>query len=342
MSEPRESKRKNERASLREVAAAAGVALSSASRALSGNPDVSPKMREKVLAAAEELGYERNLLWTSLRDGSTASVGMVLREVASPLLAEIALGAEIALQARGYSMLLSNARGDPELDVHHMRLLDQRRVDGLLIQPTDVNHHETRETLSRLRVPFVAVDRDLPPELGGSSVLIDHIGGIRKAAAYLFDLGHETIGLVTPPRQSRAGRLSIAALEEVCAERGGTAVIEEVPFSTDRTIAATQRLLKASPRPTAIISASNQITPGVLLKLRQDGLKIRDDISLIAVDDLSLAPCIDPPITVISKSPLRVGETAARLLADLIDGADAESIQTPTELIVRESCGPPR
>lgn len=333
--------KRQERASLREVAAAAGVALSSASRALSGHPDVSPKMRERVLEAAAELGYERNLLWTSLRAGSTATVGMILREVASPLLSEIALGAEVALQARGYSMLLSNARGNPELDVRHMRLLDQRRVDGMLVQPTDPRDAATAETLARLRVPFVAVDRDLPAELGGGAVLIDHSGGMTKAVSYLADLGHETIGLLSPARTTRAGYHMITTLEQVCAERGGVAHVAEVPLSADRVMAATDRLLALSPRPTALIAGSNQIAPGALMTLRQSGVRIRDELSLIAIDDLPLMPCIDPPITVVSKSPLQVGETAARLLADLIDGASPETIQSPTELIVRDSCGPP-
>lgn len=333
--------KRQERASLREVAAAAGVALSSASRALSGHPDVSPKMRERVLAAAADLGYERNLLWTSLRDGSTATVGMVVREVASPLLSEIALGAELALQARGYSMLLSNARGSSELDVNHMRLLDQRRVDGLLVQPTDPRDPATSETLARLRVPFVSVDRDLPDELGGGAVLIDHAGGMAKAVSYLADLGHQTIGLVSPARDTRAGHHMITTLEAACAERGGVAHVAEAPFSPDRVMAATERLLRATPRPTALIAGSNQFASGVLMTLRQSGVRLGKDLSLIAVDDLPLMPCMDPPITVISKSPLQVGETAARLLADLIDGASPETIQSPTELIVRDSCGPP-
>src|SRR5664279_135963 len=124
-------------ASLRDVAELAGVAISSASRALSNSPSVSAELRARVSAAALELGYRPNLLARGLRKGASLSVGFIVRDISNSLFAEIALGAEIALRERGYSMLLTNSEGRSDLDLAHLRLFRQRSVDGLLLSLAD-------------------------------------------------------------------------------------------------------------------------------------------------------------------------------------------------------------
>src|SRR5690606_16311322 len=121
------------RASMREVADRAGVAMSSVSRVLSGHPDVSAGMRERVMAVVAELGYQPDLLAQSLRRRATRSVGFVVGDIANPLLAEIVKGGERALRDGGYSMLLTDSENEPARDADHMRLLEQRRVDGLML-----------------------------------------------------------------------------------------------------------------------------------------------------------------------------------------------------------------
>jgi LacI family transcriptional regulator, galactose operon repressor len=129
------------RSSMRQVAEMAGVAMSSVSRVLSGHPDVSPAMRERVMEAVERLGYEPDLLAQSLRRKATRSVGFVVGDISNPLLAEITLGAETTLREAGYSMLLTNSENDPALDASHVRLLMQRRVDGLMLSLASEDHH---------------------------------------------------------------------------------------------------------------------------------------------------------------------------------------------------------
>src|SRR5213082_1578211 len=147
------------RSSMREVADLAGVAMSSVSRVLSGHPDVSPKMRERVLAAVDELGYKPDLLAQSLRRRETLSVGFVVGDISNPLVAEIVTGAESTLHANGYSMLLTNSLGDPQLEVAHIRLLARRRVDGLVISVLDESHQDALGALRELDIPIVVLDR---------------------------------------------------------------------------------------------------------------------------------------------------------------------------------------
>ncbi|MBO4208427.1 LacI family DNA-binding transcriptional regulator, partial [Micromonospora echinofusca] len=140
---------------IRDVAARAGVALSSVSRVLSGHPDVSAAMRSRVESAAKDLGYEPDLLAQSLRRGSTRTVGFVLRDISNPLFANIARRCEQELRRAGYSMVLVNSDGLVEAESEHLALLRRRRVDGVIASLVSETSASTRRALVGLRVPVV-------------------------------------------------------------------------------------------------------------------------------------------------------------------------------------------
>src|SRR6476660_7731070 len=131
------------RPGMREVADRAGVAMSSVSRVLSGHPDVSPKMRQVVMDAVRDLGYQPDMLAQGLRRGKTFSVGFTVSDIANPILAEIVTGAEKRLREAGYSLLLTNSEGSPDLDADHILLLERRRVDGLILSLAAERHDKT-------------------------------------------------------------------------------------------------------------------------------------------------------------------------------------------------------
>ena len=128
------------RPTMHDVAARAGVALSSVSRALSDHPDVSKKMRRRVHEAARELGYEPNFLAQSLRTGSTYTIGFLIRDIANPFFAAMANGAEHFLRQRGFVMLLVNSDGDSDVEANHINVLRRRRVDGLILNLVTEDH----------------------------------------------------------------------------------------------------------------------------------------------------------------------------------------------------------
>jgi LacI family transcriptional regulator len=315
---------------LRDVARRAGVAVSSASRALSEHASVSPELRERVLRAADELGYEPNLLAQGLRRGATSSVGFVMRDISSPLFSEIALGAEIALRERGYSMLLTNSEGRSELDLAHIRLLRQRRVDGLLLSLADEAHEPTLSELERLRLPVVLIDREVPHPSGLSAVLCDHGAGVRAAAEQLVGRGHRRIGLVAGPLVLRPGRECAQALERFCAGRAGTqAIVEAGPFNEEHGYAASARMLAQPDPPTALIAGSHQILPGVLRALDEAGADA-SAIDLVAFDDTPLLPWVARPLGVVSREGTEIGRVGARLLLDLLAGGSPRTVVVPT------------
>lgn len=327
---------------MRDVAERAGVALSTASRAIAGADNVRPGVRERVLAAAQELGYERNLLAQSLRRGLSMSVGFVVRDISNPLMAEIVLGAERALRASGYALSITNSEGEPDLDAHYIRYFRQRAVDGLLLSLSDEAHGATIDELRTLSVPFVAVDRELPEDLGGGAVLFDHAQGIGAAARYLVSLGHRRIALLAGPRELRPGRETARALAEFCdALPAVNAVIEHGPFSTSFGELATSRMMTSAEPPSAIIAGGHLIMLGVLASLRAFGLNIPRDVSLITFDDSESLAFFDPPITALSREPLVLGRCAGERLLARLEGRPSDDAMISPIFRPRASCGRP-
>ncbi len=329
---------------MREVASLAGVAISSVSRVLSGHADVSPEMRERVLDAVAQLAYEPDLLARSLRRGQTMSVGFVLADIANPLMADIIMGAEATLRGRGYSLLLMNSENDPALDGAHIRFLQARRVDGLILSLASESDPVTLEVLGAVTVPMVVVDRALDPALGASAVVNDHAIGMRAAVEHLVGLGHRRVALIGGRPETLPAREREQAMRAVLAEFPGIEGIY-VPgsFSSEHGRDAARRLLDAVNRPTALVAGGNQLLIGALEIIDELGLRVGRDLSLVTCDDVPLSTLYRPPIASISRDTVGLGATAAELLlARLGDepGAPMTAV-LPTAYTPRASVGPP-
>ena len=336
------TRRAQPRPVMKEVADRAGVALSSVSRVLNGHPDVSDVMRNRVLDAVAALGYEPDMLAQSMRTGATMTIGFLVGDISNPLMSQIALGAETALRTAGYSTMLTNSINDPALDVQHLRLFQQRRVDGLLLSLSDEGNAEINAALERLEVPGVLVDR----QVAGSpfaAVLSDHAAGIYAAVSHLVELGHTRIGMVNGNPNVRPSRERATALRKACRSATGVSgVVKASAFSSEHGYRATIDMLQAADAPTAVIAGSNQILVGVLRALRELRLSVPDDISLITCDDIPLAEFLSPPITTVSRDFRAMGHLAAELLLDQLAGATARTEILPTGFRATDSCAPPR
>ena len=334
------------RSGMREVAEAAGVAMSSVSRVLSDHPDVSPVMRARVLAAVDELSYKPNLLAQSLRRQETLSVGFVIRDISNPPMAEIVLAAETRLREAGYSVLLTNSESRPGLDASHIRLFEQRRVDGLIVSLTSETHAETNDLLAQLDVPCVIVDRDIATSVRMSRVLYDHQAGVRAAVGYLLDLGHRRIDLVlgAPVRPSRERRIGFEAEFALRSLPKTYRIIETGEFVADSAERAVAGLVDGVDPPTAIVVGSSQMVPGAVRALAARHVELPLDLSLVGCDDIILAELYRPPIAVVKYDNVEVGGLAADLLIERMQSVD----MPPRDAFVaaafhpRGSCGPPR
>jgi LacI family transcriptional regulator, galactose operon repressor len=326
--------------SLREVADRAGVAMSSVSRVLSGHPDVSPAMRTRVMAVVDELGYEPNLLAASLRRGATMTVALAVGDVSDPAEAGVALGAESRLREAGYTMLLTSSEGSSELEARQISVFRRRRVDGLLLALCDESGPGTLEEIERLTAPCVLIDRELGGAPGASAVLCDHAAGIAAAAGHLHGLGHRRIALIAGSTGVRPGRERTRAFADACAGLGVEAVVESGALDARLGHDAAVRALARSPRPTAIVSGSPAILAGVLGAVREHGLRIPADVSLVTCDHVPMLELVDPQVAVVTRDPIAIGREAARMLLGRIAGDPPATARIPTQFDARASCGP--
>lgn len=332
------------RASMRKVAERADVAISSVSRVLSGHPDVSEPMRARVLAAVAELEYEPDFLAQSLRRGQTLSIGFVLADISNPLLSDIVLGAETELRKSGYSLLLMNSENDAALDVRSIRFFQTRRVDGMLLSTVGESAPELLQTLRAVRVPVVLVDREVPTDIGASSVQNDHTSGMAAAVNHLIELGHRRIALIGGSRDTTPGRAREDALRQAVEghpEHIDVSVLAGT-FSTDHGAAATRALLDAAEPPTAIVCGSNQLLVGCLRVLNERSIRVGRDISIVTCDEVPASELFQPRVASISRDPVELGRKAAELLVRrLRDGGAPEKVVLPTVFIPTASCTRP-
>jgi LacI family transcriptional regulator len=335
-------RRPRRRPGVRDVAERAGVAISSVSRVLTEHPDVSEEMRERVMAAVEHVGYKPDLLAQGLRRQRTMSVGFVASHIGNPVLAETVTGAERVLRASGYSLLVTDSEGDPELDADNVDVLEQRRVDGMLLSLSDESDEPLARMLASFETPFVLVDRNPPPGLSGAlSVAFDHRAGMHEAADHLWKLGHRRAALISGgPRRPAAERR--AGVEEVFRSGGGIVEVAEGPFTVEHGAEAVAVLLAGPTPPTAIVAGGNLLMIGALRALRERGLRLGTDVSFVGCDDVAVAELHEPPVAVVTRDPKRIGELAAELLLSTLGERDEpETRELPTAFLPRPSCGPP-
>jgi LacI family transcriptional regulator len=333
---------RRKRASMREVADLADVAISSVSRVLSGHPDVSAEMRDRVLDAVRQLEYEPDFLAQSLRRGATLSVGYVIGDITNPLMAMITSGAESVLRAAGYSMLLMNSENDPDLDAAHIRFFQARRVDGMILSLASETHLATLEQLAHLDVPVVVIDRELSPDRNASIARSDHRTGVREACDHLLALGHRRIALITGSVEMWAVRERIAGMRDAVEAHQ----IEDETICLDGSLSAehgersTEELLRREPRPTAIIAGGNQVLSGCLRALARHGVRVPEELSLVTCDEVDLSVLHAPPIDSVARDTVELGRLAAELLLERLNGAEPRTVMLPTTFTRRASTLP--
>ena len=327
------------RATIRDVAADAGVSIGTASKALNGQGRLRPETRERVAEAARKLGFAPNPLAQALLAGRTYTVGMITTDSFGRFSIPVMLGAEDALGAGQISVFMCDSRDDPERERRYVEMLTARRVDGLIVTGRRI---EPRPSVgSRLGIPVVyamtqAADSDEP------AVLPDDAGGGRAAGRHLLETGRRRIAHITGPERFLAARERATGLSEVLAAAG-------VPFADGGVLygewseqwgrVATGRLLDRCPDTDAIFCGSDQIARGAGDALRAAGRRVPDDIALVGFDNWNpMVRGSDPPLSSVDMCLEDVGRAAAEDLLAAIGGEPARGVRTvPCRLIVRES-----
>ncbi len=338
-----------ERITLKDVAAEAGVHVSTASRAL--NPAtqsvINHQTVERVLAAAEKLGYRPHPLARGLRTNQTMSVGVVIPDVENPLFGPIIAGVESVLIDEGYSMLIGNA---DQGEAHAMAVIDDmvdRHVDGLILA-TALRHDPAIEKMVAREMPIVLVNRTAEG-LPAPSILGDDHAGIGLAVEHLASLGHTELGHVAGPVTFSTGLARSQAFrawtQTLGLERSSARVEEAERFQVEPGFAAARRLLARHPEITAIVAANDLLGLGCYRAIREAGLRVGDDVSVTGYNDIPLLDMMQPPMTAVRVPYRQMGREAAAALLAMIGGESVApsgvSIRLAPMLTVRASTAPP-
>ena len=340
---------RNRRATLADVAVAAGVSRATASRALGDSPHVSKSTRARVWAAAERLSFEPNHLARSLRRGSTMAVGIVVPDVATAFYAAALKGAQERLEDAGYHVLVVNTERAARREREAIRTLGAHRVDGLIVA--------TSGGYEDIGVPAVFFD-NVPAGAGAGAVALENRSGITQLVEHLAQAhGHRRIGYLGPPDSGPLATPSIwpAARERIEAFHlaVGRAELPLPPDyvrtgdreSTEGVARATAlEMLDLEQAPTAIVAGTDMLAMGVLGAARERGLEIPRDLALVSFDEPPFADLLDPPVTSLDRHDRELGHRAADLLLTALDGTSGEVREIgvermPLALRPRRSCG---
>lgn len=327
------------RVRLRDVAARAGVDISTVSRALNDDPGLSirPATRRRIFDAAAELGYRPNSAARTLKTARTMALGLVVPDLNNVVYASVTEGAEERALASGYVLVVA-----PGSMAERVPMLEGR-VDGLLVATAT---SDTAAALSMIeRTPVVLVNRRESGSI--PSVTVDDEAGAVMATSYLISLGHREIAHIAGPqntdtaRRRKNGFLSAMRQHSLQVEHRW---VVEAPYSESGGYAAALRILAGERPPTALFATNLTTTIGAMAAIRRTGLRIPDDVSIVGYEDAPLAVFLDPPLTTV-RMPLReMGTQAVDLLLSKMVGDDDVGdlmLDIPPELILRASAAPP-
>lgn len=329
-------------ATIKHVAARAGVSFTTVSHVVNGTRPVSDQVRSKVEAAIAELGYVPSGVARSLRVRATGTLGLLLPNASNPYFAELARGIEDHAERNGYSVILCNSDDDIDKQLRYLRVLLERRIDGLIVA-TVASDAAFAEALANLRVPLVLVDRSLDG-VDADQLRVDHEQGAYLATRHLLELGHRRIVCIGGPASTQVAQLRAAGYQRALAEAGIEAqAVVDCPFTSPAGHATAQTLLSAELRPTAIFAGNDMIALGVLRAAAERGLQVPQQLSVVGFDDIEVSRYLHPALTTVGQCIGQLGEqVAARLLERIRTPGLAVSQQLIEPILVlRESSAAP-
>ena len=330
--------------SIREVASHAGVSVATVSNVLNRPEIVAQPTRDRVHSSIRELGFVRNESARQLRAGRSRTIGLVVLDVANPFFTDLARGVEDEASKAGFAVILCNSDDQERKEKRYLELLEEHRVQGVLITPV-VGAGSRLARLQRRGTPVVLVD-SRSASRGQCSVAVDDVLGGDLAVSHLLATGHERIAYLSGPPAIRqvADRHegALRALRRAGRDAAGMQVIEAGGLN----VAAGQKAgaeIAAQPggsRPTAVFCANDLIALGVLQEMTRNRIRVPEDISIIGYDDIDFAGAAAVPLTSVRQPRQQLGHTAARLLLDEAADDDAHQhrqVIFEPELVVRQS-----
>lgn len=333
-------------ATVRDVAQAAGVSVSTVSRVVRGERYVRPEVREAVQSAMADLDYRPSSLARQFREQRSRVVGFVVPDISEPFYAGILRGVEKALRPQGFIVAIHDTDERAALEADAVSALLDGRAAGLIVASSGPWPGVVRDRFERDQVPVVAIDNVLEG-LEVDAVYLDNEAGAGLLTRHLAEHGHVRIGFVGGILAESSGAERLA---------GYRAALVEAGLPTDERLVATGdwrpgsarlytlRIMHQPEPPTALVAANDFAALGVMKAARALGLRLPDDLALVSFDDLEVADLLDPPLTGLRRDVEAMGAMAAGLLMEQLypsTGRAPRQVRLPHEFVARRSCGCP-
>jgi LacI family transcriptional regulator len=325
---------------IRDVAEAAGVSVSTVSRVLNDKDDVAPETYEKVQDVIQEMGYTSSLAARSMRSRRTNVMGLIVPDVADSFSIQVMKGVNQAVFELDYDLIIYTSgsikkRSAAERERYFVSLLNGSVTDGVIIVTPAATSFSTA-------APVVTIDpnNECPDCLMISAT--NHAGAM-AAMEYLLGLGHRRIGFIGGRPDLQCAQRRLQGFQDALRQAGialDPALIAAGDFTAETGQECARQLLSLPEPPTAIFAANDQSAIGAIKAARNVGLRVPDDLSVIGFDNIPEAAYFDPALTTIDQFMERMGYTATEMLIDLVQGRplERELHKIPTQLIVRDSC----
>lgn len=327
---------------IHDVAKEAGVAPITVSRVINNSGYVSDKVRSKVNQAIDELGYVPNVLARSLRSKRTNTIALVFTDITNPFFNTIARGVEDSASSAGYNVIFCNTDESEELEHKCIHLLLQKQVDGILLVPADT-YSKSINTIQNQKTPVVVIDRKVPYD-NVDIVLGDSEGGAYLITKHLIELNHQRITIISGPKGISTAEDRINGYIKAMEQFGLSHYIDYHygKFSQLSGKDITQSIFSRQLKPTAIFAANNLIAIGALASLREMGMHVPDDVSVVSFDGIPQHLTVIPFLTTVDQPSYEIGKKAAELLFSRIkkEPETAEDYQTivfPVTLNIQKS-----
>ena len=327
---------------IKDVAEKAGVSTSTVSHVINNTRFVSEELKQSVLKAIKELSYYRDAQARGLATGKTHIIGLIVSDITNPFFPELIRGAETCATQQGYDVFLCNTGYDPERTSSLVRRLIEKKVDGAIIMTTEMEYALV-VSLTTKKIPVVLLD------WGITDILVSNIKenfhkGIEEAIDHLIKLDHRNIAFISGPLNLKTAKTRRDVFLSIIKEY---AVIMKEPIiiQGDWKISggelAAERILNTPNHPTAILASNDLMAIGAMRKIKEVGLQIPKDISIIGLDDIFMSSLVDPPLTTINLPRYEIGKIAWNLLNYSMQNKDEMGKEeiVNTSLIVRNSTG---
>ncbi len=329
-------------ANIYDVAKRARVSVATVSAVLNDSAFVSPRLKTRVLAAIDALGYRPNLLARGLAQRKSHTIAMIVPDIANPFFPEVVRGAEDCAHASGYTLLISSSDNDPEKEEVYLNLFLSKRVDGILLTKAPGGiRRDLATALTRAGVPIVQLARTIPG-FRSDAVLMNDRAASYEAVSHLARLGYARIAMITGIAGASTTRQRVVGYREALRAAGRTpdpALLAQGDFKVDSGYWAGIELLKK--RPDAVFISNYLMSVGFMKAMRQHQLRCPRDVAVVTCDDHPWLDGFSPRLTTIDFPKHRLGFEAARVLIDRIarGGRDYRHVRLESALLVRESCG---